>query len=347
MGRTSSKHGKSQHYRDPMRAFIMGYGERIEASMGAENLYLEAQDLQGLFNPYSKFMDRALHITHSDPEVVKLMEAHLLDRSREWNLGIDLGFVHKLMHLIGYMHESNAFFGKSYCEIVWDKVDLRDNRMLILPIELNFLPTETMRIKINGEYVQRYSLITRMKVFGPFDYKTIHFDKDEIFMLEWPFGMNMVWTNIRYIYKDRMKYLLRDVAQTEAGVSPNTTSYRLLKAMRSSNAAWKVNRQISELKVRRAMRIGAYTDGFAPTRSYDAYLMFRYLTDKAHALNVYITEFNEQVMANIAKKNNWIEVPMLTYTGKYREQAISDLYSKFLEKEITYEEFIDQVAEKD
>lgn len=330
-----------------MRAILLGYGERIGSTMDGEKLFLEARELQGLFNPYAKSMDRSLKFVHSDSEIVKMMEAHFLDRGHMWNLGIELGFVHRLMHLIGYMHESNTFFGRSFCEVVWDTVKLRGDRSLILPVELNFLPTETVRKKMNGKYVQRYSLLTRMKIFGPYIYKTAHFEKDEIFMLEWPFGTNSVWSRVRYIYKNKFKFMQFGLAQAEATSSANTTSYRLLRASRSSYGARKADNQITELRIRRAMRIGAYTDGFSPTKFYDSYLLYCYLFDKSHALRVYIDAFNEQIMSNLAKKNGWDEVPLLTYTGKYPEKAVTNLWNRYKQKDITYEEFIDQVSDKD
>lgn len=347
MSRRNSAKGKSQHFRDPFKAMLKGYSKRLKATYGGEYLFVEARDLQNFFQPYHASMERSLHFVHRDPEVMKVMEAHFLGHGYGRNPGIDLQFVYKLMHLIGYMHESNAFFGSSFSEVVWDEIEIDKDRKWILPVALRFIPTETMRRKRDGTYVQHYSLITRLGVFEPFKYRTTRFNEDEIFMLVWPFGKNDVWEKVKHVYSTKSAYMQRGLKQSEASVKPDTKSFQLLKASQSSNKEWKFKVDSAQLKEQRIMRLLAHTYGFAPTKFYDAFLLFQCVIDRAYALKVYIDAFNKQVMENIAKKNNWDIVPLLTYTGKYQEKIALELFEKLQKKEISYEAFIEQIIEKD
>jgi len=348
---------------DPFLGFIKGYDRLEMTTRNVMELSTEIESIQYALFPLRDVPvpDRPGYVTHecnyfdiecSDPTIKEHLEAYFTNTHSWYRDGL-YGYGDSVGGFLEMIAQQLLVTGDSFQMIDWEEVDIKGTKYN-LPIDFSYLRNETMKvIHKNGVitgYQQRYSLFTyfKEKRFKDYDDKikprSFEFDKDEIIYCQYPFSKKSPTAqSIKYLSPIK-KFWQFGLDQSKSGVEVENYYLPLEKARYTTYAREKRKYDLARGKIRTIFNYLMDTNGPRMTQFYDIYTVIRYKKFLNNFRDYLVQQFNEQVLSVVARKNNLICVPKLTYTRFLSNAEMDSALQKYTDDSFTFEQIIEQIV---
>ncbi len=328
---------------DPFLSFIKGHSRYEETNRDGMQFVIELRGVDSLF-PHTNNPSEFFTISHKGKNIQRILNEHFISRQR---YGDRLyGHTYDLGGFFGSLLQQSAIHGEHFYEIDWKIYDDKNN--LILVDDFRYLHSSTMHTKrdmsgnITG-YSQRYSRISfKKKTYGSdLKNRVTNFEPTEILRIEYPFGSPHPVKKSLKLLKTTSAYWKFNLDYARSAGSKIGMPYSAEKAKYKD-----YSREIRKYKLTKAKisknfhQIDGMQD-LSMTAYYDVYNVCNYLEFKMRARQFMVDEFNKQVLAPLAAKNNIKSKPILKIVGLSTESDVTELMKAFQDKVINYPEFIE------
>jgi len=238
-----------------------------------------------------------------------------------------------------------AMYGKAYYCIKWDIVAVNGENY-ILPVSIDNLAVSTMKKAIFGGYKQRYSFLTRL--FGGYygrGTKNRNFLQDEIFFIKYPFGSYP----LKKAYKYRNyspNYFKSSTTALEAGNFPlnHTWDYEKTRKYNYFNI---IKREYEIIDRRLSTMLFSYSREFKITNYYDIYSVSNIAKHRNDYRDYVISEFNNQIIQLIKKKNNLEHLEFIIKDGIIKDNNYYDeVLRQYSNKEIDHPKAVKMLTDE-
>lgn len=251
---------------------------------------------------------------------------------------------HDLEDFLKSVLVSLLIFGKAFYKIDWTKQDYKKNETRWIVEKIRWLAVETMSVVKANNLVQSFRQeYSRHCSYEGLREIRIDFEPDEVFFIEWGFdgeakkGKPPLRRSIPLV-KEMYKFLEYINLRIKAEYRPEDRSYAVESAQFTPwEEAVKKNDQC---KMRIQDALGVKPE--APmTEYYDIYQFIKSRRKIAQIREYLLSEFNEQIVNRISKKNDFPESPMIKLVGYKSVSEIEELFDDFKNKEISSKEVMD------
>lgn len=347
---------------DPFLGFIKGYDKLEAATRNAMELSSEVQYVQyALFPPKDvPVADRPGYVTHErnyfsiecdDTVLKKDLEAyftaeHSWYRDRLYDHGDSLG---RFLEIIA---RQLLITGDSFRLIDWDEVEINKKKYQF-PVDFGYLRNETMKvIRRNGvivSYGQKYSRYTYLKAKkfknsdGMIKPRSFEFEKEEVVYCQYPFAKKSPTAqSIKYLPSIK-KFWQFGMNQSRSYVEVENYYLPLEKTRYATFAREKRKHDLARGRIRTIFNYLMDTNGPKMTQFYDFYTVIRYKKFLNNLRDYLVKEFNEQVLAVVARKNNFSSIPKLAYTGFLSNAELDSALQKYTDGSLTFDQVVEQI----
>lgn len=285
---------------------------------------------------FSYKKQKHFEIECADPDLRQLLNDTVLRQQFD-------GIYGQAYDLEGFLRMTLAsllVFGRCFYKIDWVEKDHNAHGKRWLIQRIRWLAVETMEVIRDNDQIhsfkQEYSDHCGNKsVRGT----TFTFEKDEILFVEWIFdgdenkGVSPLKRLIQH--SEEMGTAFEDMRlQVHAFSHPEDHSY---KAERLRHTPWKeIRGELDQSRIKMQSSLGIIPN--APmTEYYETYQFVKFRKRIARIREFLLSEFNEQIVTNIAKRNKFRESARINLIGYMSEGEIQDLFDSYKKKEITGE----------
>lgn len=295
--------------------------------------------------------EKFLDIKHPNQTIQQDLTAYFIDDYRGYRDKLYGNHFH-LGNLFNDLMQMLAMYGKDFCALDWEEKDI-DGRKYWLPSDFRYLSVETMSTKrdVSGNvigYSQRYSPFAKSYSYDPSEKLSRKFDfgKDEIFFVEYPLDETHPVKKSMHLLKPILYFWDFGLNRSKSwGSEPQEFEVAVAGQRRYSEEKRKY--ALTRAEVRRNFHYLLNIDDLTITEYYDIFLVHRYRKELNLVRNYFVGQFNQQIMAPFAVKNNLGDVPQLVLTGFMTNEELDGYYEMYVAKEITSKEFIDVVVNQD
>ncbi len=339
----NSRKKKGYWVDDPFLSFIKGNTRYEETGRDGMQFTIELRGLESLF-PFSRDPSEHFRITHPGSRISQALNEHFLTRQRSYER--IYGNMHDIARLFGSMLEQAAIHGDHYYAIDWTIPENTGD--LVLVADFTYLHTSTMHIKrtLGGKvvgYRQRFSRLAFLN--RPYNNerqpRVFDFEVDEILHIQYPFGdVQPVKQSLGLLKKSQAywKFTL-DFGRSWGSVVGMSVNAERAKYM--NYTAEQRNFYLTRAKIGKNFHQFESIRELSRTNYYDAYILCRYMRDKVRARQFMVDQFNQQVLAPLAMRNNIKRPPILELVGLTTESEIDELMGAVEQRSINHNEFIE------
>lgn len=354
---------KGHVFDDPLLGYIKGY-HRLEAvSRNSMELSMEVDSIRHALFPLRDVPvpDRPGYITHErnyfsiecdDPDLRRDLEMYFTDEHSFYRDGL-----YGQGDSVGGFLEDIAWqlliTGDEFYMIEWDEVDIKGKKYQ-LPIDFEYLRNETMKVRRKqGEiigYRQKYSIFTYLKEKRFKDWnnekkpRSFEFEKDEVIYCQYPFAKKSPTARSLKYLKIIKKFWQFGIDQSRSGIEVESHYLPLERARYTTYASEKRKYDIARGKIRTVFNYLMDTNGPRMTQYYDIYTVIRYKKYLNNFRDYLVREFNEQVLAVVAKKNSLVSVPKLVYNGFLSNTELDAALQGYKNGNLTFDQIIQQIV---
>lgn len=354
---------KGYVFDDPFLGFIQGRDRLEKASWNAMELSNETDSVRYSLFPLRDIpvADRPGYVTHErnyfsvecdDPVLKKDLEMYFTDEHSFYRDGLygqgDVlgGFLESIAHELFVV-------GDSFRMIEWEEVDIK-GRKYQFPVDFEYLRNETMKvIKKHGTivgYRQKYSLFTyfKEKRFKGWEDKekprSFEFGKEEVIYCMYPFAKKSpAAQSIKYL-KPIKEFWQFAIDQSKSGVEVQNHYLPLERARYTTYSREKRKYDIARGKIRTIFNYLMETNGPKLTQYYDIYTVIRYKKFLNDFRDYLVQEFNEQVLAVVAKRNGFDSIPKIVYSGFLSNAELDAALQGYTDGTLTFDQIVQQVV---
>ncbi len=354
---------KGYVFDDPFLGFIKGYDRLEAATRNVMELSNEVDSVRYALFPLRDvpMVDRPGYITHErnyfgiecdDPALKKDLEMYFTDEHSFYRDGL-----YGQGDAVGGFLEGIAWqlfvTGDEFHMIEWDEVDIKGKKYQF-PVDFEYLRNETMKIIRKGGvivgYRQKYSLFTyfKEKKFKGWEDKekprSFEFEKDEVIYCQYPFAeKSPTAQSIKYLAPIK-KFWQFGLDQSRSGVEVENHYLPLERARYTTYAREKRKHDIARGKIRTIFNYLMDTNGPKLTQYYDIYTVIRYKKFLNDMRDYLVSEFNEQVLAVVAKKNSFTSIPKLVYSGFLSNAELDAALQGYTDGTLTFDQIIQRIV---
>jgi hypothetical protein len=361
--RTYKQREKGYVFDDPFLGFIKGYDRLEAAARNVMELSNEVDSVRYALFPLRDvpLADQPGYITHErnyfniecdDPTLKKDLEMYFTDEHSFYRDGL-----YGQGDAIGGFLEGIAWqllvTGDEFRMIEWGEVEIKGKKYQF-PVDFEYLRNETMKIISSDSaiigYQQKYSLFTyfKEKKFKDWEDKekprSFEFEKDEIIYYQYPFAKKSPTAqSIKYLATIK-KFWQFGIDQSRSGVDVESRYLPLEKARYVTLASEKRKHDIARGKIRTIFNYLMDTNGPKLTQYYDIYTVIRYKKFLNDMRDYLVREFNEQVLAVVAKKNGFTSIPKLCYSGFISNDKLDKALQDYTDGVLTFDQIVQQIV---
>lgn len=353
---------KGYVFDDPLLGYIKGYDQLEMASRNGMELSIEVDAIRYALFPLRDVPvpDRPGYVTHErnyfgiecdDPTLKRDLEMYFTDehsfyRDDLYGQGDSVG---------GFLEDiawQLLITGDEFYMIEWGEIDIK-NKKYHFPVDFEYLRNETMKVRRKrGEiigYSQKYSLFTYLKEkrFKNWEEKekprSFEFEKDEVIYCQYPFAKKSPTAQSLKYLRPIKKFWQFGIDQSRSGVEVESHYLPLERARYTTYASEKRKYDIARAKVRTIFNYLMDTNGPQMTQYYDIYTVIRYKKYLNDFRDYLVHEFNEQVLAVVAKKNSFASAPKLVYNGFISNAELDEALQGYKDGTLTFDDIIQKV----
>ena len=354
---------KGYVFNDPFLGFIKGYDRLETATRNVMELSSEVESVRYALFPFRDVpvVDRPGYVTHErnyfsiecdDPALKIDLEAYFTDEHSWYRDGL-YGHGDSVGGFLETILQQLLVTGNAFHMVEWDEVDIKGKKYHF-PIDFGYLNNGTMKvIRKSGViigYRQKYSLFTYFKEnkFKDYDDKikprSFEFEKDEVIYCQYPFAkQSPTAQSIKYLSAIK-KFWQFGIDQSRSGVEVESNYLPLEKARYTTFASEKRKHDIARGNIRTIFNYLMDANGPKLTEYYDIYTVIRYKKFLNNMRDYLVREFNEQVIAVVARKNNFACIPKLTYNGFLSNLELDSALQKYTEGALAFDQIVQQVV---
>lgn len=354
---------KGYVFDDPFLGSIKGYDRLEKATWNAMELSGEVDSVRyALFPPRDvPVADRPGYITHernyfgiecNDPALKNDLEAYFTDEHSWYRDGL-YGQSDAVGGFLEGIARQLLVTGDAFHMLEWDEVDIRGKKYQF-PVDFEYLRNETMKvIREHGVivgYRQKYSLFTyfKEKKFKDWEDKekprSFEFEKDEVIYCQYPFSKKSpTEQSIKYL-KPIKKFWQFGMDQARSGVEVESHYLPLEKTRHTTYSREKRKHDIARGKIRTIFNYLMDANGPKLTQYYDIYTVIRYKKFLNDMRDYLVHEFNEQVLAPVSRKNAFINVPKLTYSGFLSNAELDFALQGYTNGTLSFDQVVQQIV---
>ncbi|GMU25840.1 MAG: hypothetical protein AMXMBFR16_07450 [Candidatus Uhrbacteria bacterium] len=354
---------KGYVFDDPLLGYIKGYDRLEAASRNGMELSTEVDSIRHALFPLREVpvVDRPGYVTHErdyfsiecdDPVLKRDLEMYFTDRYSFYRDGL-YGHGDSVGDFLEGIAWQLLITGDEFHMIEWEEVDIK-NRKYQLPVDFEYLRNETMKVRrkrglIVG-YRQKYSLFTyfKEKRFKDWEEKekprSFEFEKDEVIYCQYPFAKKSPTARSLKYLKPIKKFWQFGLDQSRSGVEVESRYFPLERARYTTYASEKRKYDIARGKIRTIFNYLMDTNGPRLTQYYDIYTVIRYKKYLNDFRDYLVREFNEQVLAVVAKKNGFASVPKLVYSGFLANSELDAALQGYKDGTLTFDQIVQQIV---
>lgn len=354
---------KGYVFNDPFLGFIRGYDRLEAATRNTMELSNEVDLVHYALFPLRDVpvADRLGYITHErnyfsiecdDSALKQDLEAYFTDEHSWYRDGLYGQGDSAGVFLEGIARQL-LVTGDAFHTIEWEEVDINGKKYKF-PVDFKYLRNETMKVIREGGvvigYRQKYSLFTyfkEKKFKGWKDEKkprSFEFEKDEVIYCQYPFAKKSPTVqSIKYLCTIK-KFWQFGIDQSRSGVEIESFYLPLEKARCAVFAQEKRKHDLARGKIRTIFNYLIDANGPKMTQFYDIYTMIRYKKFLNNMRDYLVREFNEQVLAVVAKKNNFNCRPKLVYSGFLSNTELDLALQKYINGTLNLDQMIQQIV---
>lgn len=328
---------------DQFLSFVSGDSRYEETNGDGMQFVIELRGVESLF-PHTNNPSDFFTISHRGKNIEKILNEHFISRQRYTDR--IYGNTYDLGGFFGSLLQQSAIHGEHYYEIDWKVYE--DKNKLVLVDYFGYLHSSTMHTKrdISGNitgYSQRFSRLSfKQKVYGP-DIKSrvTNFATDEILYITYPFGSPHPVKKSLKLLKNTAAYWKFGLDYARSMGSKINMPYAAEKARYKEYPRVTREYKLAKAKISRNFHQIDGMQDLSMSTYYDVYNVCDYLGFKMRARQFMVDEFNKQVLAPLAARNNIKNVPVLKIVGLSTEVEVTELMEAFKSKVINYSEFIE------
>lgn len=347
---------------DPFLGFITDYNRLEAATRSAMKLSTEVESIQHALFPtrsvpvpdhpgYVTYKQDYFSIDCEDPVLKEHLEAYFTDEHSWYRDGL-YGHGDSIGGFLEMTAQQLLVTGNSFYIIDWDEVDIKD-RKYQFPVDFGYLRNETMKVIRKGGniagYRQKYSLFTYLKESRFKDYdgkikpRSYKFEKDEIIYCQYPFATKSPTAqSIKYLSPIK-RFWQFGIDQSRSGVEVENCYLPIEKARYATFAKEKRKYDIARGKIRTIFNYLMDVNGPKLTQYYDIYTVIRYKKFLNNFRDYLVKEFNEQVLAVVARKNNFGCIPKLKYGGFINNVELDSALQKYTDATLSFDQIVEQI----
>lgn len=293
--------------------------------------------------------EKYLSITHPDNQLEQDLNMYFIMEYRRYRDGLYGNHFH-LGNLFNDFMQMLVIYGECFHALDWEEKDI-ESRKYWLPANFRYLRTCTMSKRVNqkGEivgYVQRYSPFAKLS-YDPSEKKIrrFNFEKDEIFYVKYPLEDTQPVKRSMHLLKPILRFWDFGLERSESW--SNSMKFKVVVAGQKRYSEEKRKYALARAEVRRNFHYLLNIDDLTITEYYDIFLVRRYKKELNIVRNYFVKQFNQQIMVPFAAKNGLTETPQLVLSGFMTNEEIDGYFDRYVKKEITSKNFIDEVVNKD
>ncbi len=339
----NNKKQKGYWLDDPFLSYIKGHTRYEETSHDGMQFTVELRGLQALF-PYTREPSDHFVITHSGSRISRLLNEHFITRQRSYER--IYGNMFDITGFFGSILEQSAIYGENYYAIRWTVPENIND--LILVDGFTYLHSSTMHLKrsLSGHvkgYKQRYSRLAFLNHSYDRERKVRAFDftSDEILHIKYPFGKPQPTEQSMGLLKKSQAYWNFTLDQARSGGSVAGMGVNAERARYKNYNVKHLEFQFTRAEIGKNFHQFESIRELPRTDYYDAYILCRYMRDKVRARQFMVDQFNLQVLATLAKKNDIKKPPVLELVDLTTEAEVDDLMNAVAKNLIDHNEFIE------
>lgn len=348
---------RGAHLQDDFLSYMKGYSSREKAVRDSMGIYLEVDRVtHALFPVLEKPASKPGYVTYhhdyfeietKDKTSKANLEEYFLDEYRRWDKKI-YGHAHTLADFFEFIFRQIIVDGIVYYAFTWEKIDL-NNKEYYLPEGFHYLDPSTMSIRHKNSKIvgfeQKYSWWTIL-TSTYFEFFNRDFKKDQVLFVDYPLGSSSpAQESLKHL--PRIKYFWNfGLQQGQASLEPQNHSLDIEKTRYKTYQDEKREYDITRAKIRRNFYY--LYENVHLTSYYDVYTVVRYRKYLNDMRDLFVNQFNEQVLKRVSQKNKLKETPRLVIKkGLFMDNATIDAYfEQFKNKQISIDEFVEKVIKK-
>lgn len=349
MNRRSNR--KGYWLEDEFLSLIKGYSAFEATYKDGRQFSIEIDRVGNNLFPIKQEDDRLFVIKHNDEVLQNDLNDYFISRFNRYR-GRLYGDHFRLGNLFNDLMQLLVIYGECFHALDWEEKQI-DTRNYILPSDFRYLRPSTMFIKKDNKgsivgYKQRYSPFTKLS-YNPNEKKVRRFDfkKDEIFYVRYPLESVHPVKKSMYLLKTILRFWDFMLDRSESNVHPQNKKLNVVWAGQQQYSEQKRKYALARAKVRKNFHYLLNINDLTMTEYYDIFWVARYKKELNKVRNYFVEEFNKQVFIPFARKNSIRESPQLELRGFMTNEKIENYFSKYRVKEITSDEFIEKVVNKD
>lgn len=345
---------RGAHLEDALLSYMKGYSVREKAARDSMGIYLEVDRVShSLFPVLQKPASKPGYITYhhdyfeieaKDKTLKANLEEYFLDEYRRWDKKI-YGHAHTLADFFEFIFRQIIVDGVVYYTFNWKNIDI-SNKKYYLPEGFYYLDPSTVSPRYKDSKIvgfeQKYSWWTIL-TSTYFEFCDRDFKKDQVLLVKYPLGSNSpAQESLKYL--PRIKYFWNfGLQQSQASLEPQNHSLDLEKTRYKTYQNEKREYDITRTKIRRNFYY--LYENVHLTSYYDVYTVVRYRKYLNDMRDLFVTQFNEQVLKRIFRKSKLKEVPRLAIKkGLFMDNVTIDSYfDQFKNKQISVDVFVEKV----
>lgn len=256
----------------------------------------------------------------------------------------------------GSAHELGGFFELAFHGLLvdgigtyvveWERIKI-NNRYYTLPVGFHWVNPATVHIdeRSNGKYlIQKFSLISKLTT-SYYEYRDHVFKKDESLLFKYPtIPCSPVAQSLKYL-RSLTQGMDFGLLQGQANIEPENYSLELEKTRyRSASTYWR-NQNMTRVKVRRIFNQPIGGLGVSVTTFYEVYAYAEYKKHLNTMRDYFVSQFNNQIMERVQKKNGFAKPLYLAYQGFASNELIEEAFSEYSRGEIDVNAFLKKIKD--
>lgn len=340
---------KGYWFKDPLISFLKGFFRFEKTYRDARKFSIEIDRVGNNMFPLGED-EKYLVITHSDKVVEQDLNTYFISKFRRYRDRL-YGDHFYMGNFFNDIMQQLVMDGEAFYAVDWADTSIED-RQYQLPDDFRYLSTTATYVKKDETgaiigYKQRFSPLADLppSYTGERQKRSFDFSKDEVFHTTYPMDHIPPVNKSMHLLKPILKFWDFGVQQS-ASWNPKYKELSIIRAGQLKYSDQKRKYALARAEVRKNFHYLLNYDDLTITEYYDLFILRQYKVDLDKARQYFIDQFNDQILATFAQKNNLDESPKLKLIGFMTTEEMEALFQKYDNHEITADEFSTEIKNR-